>query len=50
MSVRVAGKIGTMEVIREVVLKALIPVLDVECIARKQAVWRYAGVFPISRK
>lgn len=41
--VMVAGKADTMEVIREAVIKALIPAI--ESIARKQAVLRYAGEY-----
>lgn len=43
MSVMVAGTAGTMEVIRETVIKALIPAI--ESIARRQAIFRYAGVY-----
>lgn len=43
LSVMAAGKAGIMEVIREAVVKALIPAI--ESIARQQAVLRYAGLY-----
>jgi hypothetical protein len=43
LSVMVAGTVDTMEVIRETVVRALIPA--VESIARRQAVIQYAGLY-----
>jgi Beta-lactamase len=43
LSVMVAGTVNTMEVIREAVIKAMIPLI--EAIARKRAVARYTGLY-----
>ncbi|OKL58473.1 hypothetical protein UA08_06348 [Talaromyces atroroseus] len=45
LSVMVAGTVNTMEAIRETVVTALIP--PIELIARKRAIARYAGVYRV---